>query len=58
MVCFDWDPFVAALGGHVTMVKQNVTEMIRRVFAIVDSPETLAVELIEIPPQIVDGSCR
>lgn len=54
MVCFDWDPFVAALSNRVVMVKQNVTEMIKQVFAIIDSNEQSGVELIEIPPQIVD----
>jgi LacI family fructose operon transcriptional repressor len=47
--CFDWDPFVAMLGDHIEMVRQDVPTMLDAVFEIIDSGAT-DVKTVQIPP--------
>ncbi len=47
--CFDWDPFVAMLGDHIEMVRQDVPKMLDAVFEIIDS-DTLELKVVQIPP--------
>jgi LacI family fructose operon transcriptional repressor len=47
--CFDWDPFVAMLGDHIAMVRQDVPTMLAAVFDLYDSGKTEPV-VIQIPP--------
>ncbi len=47
--CFDWDPFVAMLGDHIEMVRQDVPKMLKAVFAIIDSGAT-DLTVVQIPP--------
>lgn len=49
--CFDWDPFVAMLGDHIEMVRQDVPKMLETVFEIIDSGTT-EMKLVHIPPII------
>ena len=49
--CFDWDPFVALLGDHIVMVRQDVPKMLDAVFGIIDSGAT-DVNVIQIPPVV------
>ncbi|MCV3736143.1 LacI family DNA-binding transcriptional regulator [Rhizobium sp. TRM96647] len=47
--CFDWDPFVAMLGDHIEMVRQDVPRMLEAVFAIIESGAT-GPTVVQIPP--------
>ncbi|TAA64695.1 LacI family DNA-binding transcriptional regulator [Shinella sp. JR1-6] len=47
--CFDWDPFVAMLGDHIEMVRQDVPKMLEAVFGIIDSGATDRT-VVQIPP--------
>lgn len=47
--CFDWDPFVAMLGDHIEMVRQDVPGMLHAVFEIIDSG-TAEPKVVHIPP--------
>ncbi|MGB3876961.1 MAG: LacI family DNA-binding transcriptional regulator [Shinella zoogloeoides] len=47
--CFDWDPFVAMLGDHIEMVRQDVPKMLEAVFGIIDAGTTDPA-VIQIPP--------
>ena len=47
--CFDWDPFVAMLGDHIEMVRQDVPKMLEAVFDIIDSGAT-ELTVVQIPP--------
>ena len=47
--CFDWDPFVAMLGDHIEMVRQDVPKMLEAVFGIIDSGAT-DVTVVQVPP--------
>jgi LacI family fructose operon transcriptional repressor len=47
--CFDWDPFVAMLGDHIEMVRQDVPKMLEAVFKIVDSGSS-DLQTVQIPP--------
>ena len=47
--CFDWDPFVAMLGDHIEMVRQDVPNMLQAVFAIIDSGATDPT-VVQVPP--------
>lgn len=47
--CFDWDPFVAMLGDHIEMVRQDVPKMLEAVFGIIDSGAT-DLSVVQIPP--------
>jgi LacI family fructose operon transcriptional repressor len=47
--CFDWDPFVAMLGDHIAMVRQDVPKMLEAVFNLYDSGD-LEPAVIQIPP--------
>ncbi|MBB5535930.1 substrate-binding domain-containing protein [Rhizobium giardinii] len=47
--CFDWDPFVAMLGDHIEMMRQDVPKMLEAVFSIIDSGVTDPT-VVQIPP--------
>jgi len=47
--CFDWDPFVAMLGDHIEMIRQDVPRMLDAVFEIIESGATDP-KVIQIPP--------
>ncbi|WP_269932906.1 LacI family DNA-binding transcriptional regulator [Aminobacter sp. HY435] len=47
--CFDWDPFVAMLGDHIEMVRQDVPAMLDAVFEIIDSGGS-ELKTVQIPP--------
>ncbi len=47
--CFDWDPFVAMLGDHIEMVRQDVPKMLEIVFDLIDSNSSDTV-VIKVPP--------
>lgn len=47
--CFDWDPFVAMLGDHIEMVRQDVPKMLEAVFDIIDSGAT-ELTVVQVPP--------
>ena len=47
--CFDWDPFVAMLGDHIEMVRQDVPKMLDAVFEIIDSGAS-ELKVIQVPP--------
>jgi LacI family fructose operon transcriptional repressor len=47
--CFDWDPFVAMLGDHIEMVRQDVPKMLEAVFDIIDSGAT-DLRIVQVPP--------
>ncbi|MVA27614.1 LacI family DNA-binding transcriptional regulator (plasmid) [Agrobacterium vitis] len=49
MGCFDWDPFVALLGGDIEMVRQDVDGMLKAVFEIIDTGISQNT-FIELPP--------
>ncbi|PWK60310.1 LacI family DNA-binding transcriptional regulator [Aminobacter sp. AP02] len=51
--CFDWDPFVAMLGDHIEMVRQDVPTMLDAVFEIIDSGAS-DVKTVHVPPIIVE----
>lgn len=47
--CFDWDPFVSLLGNDIEMVRQDVPEMLKKVFEIIESGSSRPV-LVQVPP--------
>ncbi|MFC0225102.1 substrate-binding domain-containing protein [Serratia aquatilis] len=47
--CFDWDPFVVLLGHDIVMVRQDVSSMLKALFALIDAEEQ-SHRIIEIPP--------
>lgn len=47
--CFDWDPFVAMLGDHIEMVRQDVPKMLDAVFEIIDNGVS-DMKVVQIPP--------
>ncbi|MDR6756913.1 LacI family fructose operon transcriptional repressor [Mycoplana sp. BE70] len=49
--CFDWDPFVAMLGDHIEMVRQDVPGMLDAVFEIIDSGNS-DLKVVQIPPVV------
>lgn len=49
--CFDWDPFVAMLGDHIEMVRQDVSGMLDAVFEIIDSGNS-DLKVVQIPPVV------
>ncbi|MBN9028847.1 MAG: LacI family transcriptional regulator [Rhizobiales bacterium 63-7] len=49
--CFDWDPFVAMLGDHIEMARQDVPKMLEAVFGIIDSGAG-DFSVVEVPPII------
>ncbi len=51
--CFDWDPLAAAFHPRLMMVRQNVIEMIDRVFKLIDTPPRDPQLLIEVQPEIM-----
>lgn len=51
--CFDWDPLAAAFHPRLMMVRQNVIEMIDRVFELIDTPPRDSRLLIEVQPEIM-----
>lgn len=51
--CFDWDPFAIFLGSHILMVRQNVPEMMRQLFKMIDDREFVPNHLVQIKPTIV-----
>ena len=51
--CFDWDPLAAAFHPRLMMVRQNVIEMINRVFELIDTPSPDPRLLIEVQPEII-----
>jgi LacI family transcriptional regulator, fructose operon transcriptional repressor len=53
MGCFDWDPFVALLGGDIEMVRQDVDGMLKAVFEIIDTGVSQNT-FIEVPPLFPD----
>lgn len=51
--CFDWDPFAAMLNGNILMVRQDVPEMMKRLFVLIGSDVGAYAQLIEVPPVLV-----
>lgn len=51
--CFDWDPFVAQLKGSIVMVKQDVPEMMNKLFDLVDGQKVESNALIKIQSKII-----
>lgn len=49
--CFDWDPFVAMLGDHIEMVRQDVPGMLQAAFEIIDSGNS-ELKVVQIPPVV------
>lgn len=49
--CFDWDPFVSLLGNEIEMVRQDVPEMLKKVFEVIESGVNKPV-VIQVPPLI------
>jgi LacI family fructose operon transcriptional repressor len=49
--CFDWDPFAELLSEHILMVRQDVPEMLTRLFELIDRKSS-KIETIEIMPII------
>jgi LacI family fructose operon transcriptional repressor len=47
--CFDWDPFAAHLPFDVTMMRQDVQQIISEAFALADSHDTTARPLVVVP---------
>lgn len=51
--CFDWDPFVALLNRRIVMVKQDVPEMMKLLFDLIDGQNIETNALIKIPSKII-----
>ena len=47
--CFDWDPFVTLLGHDIEMVRQDVPQMLTKVFEVIGG-QSKTPTLIEVPP--------
>ncbi len=51
--CFDWDPFATLMLPNITMVRQNVEEMMDAVFGLIDNETADETLLVQIPPTIM-----
>lgn len=51
--CFDWDPLAAAFHPRLMMARQNVQEMVERIFELIETPVSDSRVLIEILPEII-----
>lgn len=51
--CFDWDPFATFITSDVLMVRQNVDEMIRVLFELIDDESRSDTTFIEVPPTVI-----
>ena len=54
LACFDWDPFAVSMPVPVLMMRQDVDELMRACFAIIDTGdcEGRAGDLVMVPPQL------
>lgn len=50
--CFDWDPFAASLPLPLAMMRQDVDQMIRECFAIIEGGEGEAAREVVVPPTL------
>jgi LacI family fructose operon transcriptional repressor len=51
--CFDWDPLAAVFNPQLVMVRQNVPEMISRLFQLIEDETVDPSTFIEIQPEIM-----
>lgn len=51
--CFDWDPFAALVHPRILMARQNVPEMVTKLYELMDKETVEADIYIQIPPTIL-----
>jgi DNA-binding LacI/PurR family transcriptional regulator len=51
--CFDWDPFATFIGQDIVMVRQNVPEMMDKLFELIDADKRNPELYFEIQPTII-----